>query len=200
MTATREPARLTRLLEDLREGNAAATDEVLQLVYSELRVLARGKLNQEADARTWQPTALVHEAYLRLVDQRDIRWESRAHFFAAASEAMRRILVEEARKRRAVKRGRGVRPVELLDVPEETQFAAREDLIALDEALSALGQIDHRKMKLVELRYFAGLSEQDAADVLGISRPTAARWWAFSKAWLFDRLRSPLDEPGDAAR
>lgn len=180
---------VTQLLADLEQGNAAKTDELLRIVYDELRRLAQARLRHEANAQTLQPTALVHEAYLRLIGNSRQQWESRGHFFAAAAEAMRRILVENARRKKRLKQGGERERVSLYDVAA-IAAAPKEDLIALDEALAEFAKIDPRKAKLVELRYFAGLGEAEAADVLGISRPTAARWWAFAKAWLYERLKN----------
>lgn len=189
MSASPHLPHVTQVLAELEQGNSAKTDELLRIVYDELRRLAQARLRQEANAQTLQPTALVHEAYLRLVGDTSQQWESRGHFFAAAAEAMRRILVENARRKRRLKHGGQHERVSLHDVAA-IAAAPKEDLLALDEALAEFAAIEPEKARLVELRYFAGLGEEDAANVLGISRPTAARWWAFAKAWLFERLQS----------
>lgn len=183
-------ADVTRILQAMQAGQAQAADELLPAVYLELRRLAAQKLKREPAGHTLQATALVHEAYVRLVDQREQQWESRGHFFAAAAEAMRRILVESARRKRRLRHGGGRNRLPLDDVDLAIDFSEPElDLIALDEALDAFTREDPQKAELVKLRYFAGLSEQEAADVLHLSRATAARWWAFARAWLFDYIR-----------
>jgi RNA polymerase sigma factor (sigma-70 family) len=203
---------VTQLLDAIGSGDAS-DEQLLPLVYDELRRLAAARLSREAPNQTLQPTALVHEAYLRILgpdppsdsvaadqgsgaDQpnqpeagRPARWDSRGHFFAAAAEAMRRILVENARRKGRVKHGGLLRRVELWEADEVSVPDDNESLLALDEALQAFSVESPDKAELVKLRYFAGLSEIEAADVLGISRATASRWWAFSRAWLFDRLR-----------
>jgi RNA polymerase sigma factor (TIGR02999 family) len=178
---------VTQLLNAIEQGDPHAASQLLPLVYDELRQLAAQRLAQEPPGQTLQPTALVHEAYLRLVGEGKPRWDSRGHFFAAAAEAMRRILVDQARRRAAQKRGGGVRRV-----PWDDQFAVAEhpddDLLALDEALGELEQHDPQAAGLVKLRYFSGLSHQEAAEALGISRRVADRLWAVAKAWLYQRL------------
>ena len=183
----------TRLLEAAAAGDASSAAAVLPLVYNELRRLAAGYLAAEPAGQTLSPTALVHEAYLRLVGPADpARWDSRGHFFAAAAEAMRRILIDAARQRRQAKRGGNRCRVELGDAAAATD-APDDDLLALDEALSRLA-VDHPvKARLVELRYFAGLSESEAAAVLGISRATASRHWTFARAWLRDAIDGRAD-------
>ena len=182
---------VTRILAALDQGDAQATDQLLPLVYDELRRLASQRLGQERP-QTLQPTDLVHEAYLRLVgpqgdDPDDQSWESRGHFFKAAAEAMRRILIDRARRRARLKHGGGRQelPLEegLLSI-EETD----DDIIALDEALAQFSVENHVKAELVKLRYFAGLTIEEAARVLGISRATADRYWAYARAWLFDQV------------
>src|SRR5260370_33020897 len=164
---------VTRILSALEQGHPTAAGRLLPLLYDELRRLAAEKLAQEKPGQTLQATALVHEAYVRLVDQEEAqRWNSRGHFFAAAAEAMRRILVENARRKRGLKHGGGYRRVNLEEAVPCDQEPA-EDLLSLNEALDRLAQEDPRKAELVKLRYFAGLSVQEAADVLGISRATA---------------------------
>jgi RNA polymerase sigma factor (TIGR02999 family) len=170
------------------QGDAHAAEQLLPLVYDELRKIAAVKLAQEKPGQTLQATALVHEAYVRLLDVGEAQhWNSRGHFFAAAAEAMRRILVEKARRKRADKYGGGRLRVELpedLAAPE----ARSDDLVALDEALSRLERHDPDAARLVKLRYFAGLSHQDAAEALGISRGAGERPWALGRAWLFREL------------
>jgi RNA polymerase sigma factor (TIGR02999 family) len=177
---------LTQILEDLRHGDLAGRERLVAVVYEDLRELATGQLRRERAGHTLQPTALVHEAFLRLFGG-DATWENRSHFFGAAAEAMRRILVDYARRRQALKRGGGVAPVELGDDAAETDAEA-STVLAVDEALSGLAAHDDRKRKLVELRYFAGLTMEEAAETLGISLATAKRDWTFAKAWLFREL------------
>jgi RNA polymerase sigma factor (TIGR02999 family) len=176
------------ILSAIEKGNLSAAEQLLPLVYDELQKLAAVKLAQEKPGHTLQPTALVHEAYLRLVDVNEVQqWSSRGHFFAAAAEAMRRILVEQARRKQTRKHGGGRLRVELPDdvaAPE----ARSDDLVALDEALGLLERHDPDAALLVKLRYFAGLSHQDAADALGVSRGAADRLWALGRAWLFRQL------------
>jgi RNA polymerase sigma factor (TIGR02999 family) len=181
---------VTRILSAIGAGDPAAADQLLPLVYAELRELAARKLAQERPGQTLQATALVHEAYLRLVapggaDRPD--WNGRGHFFAAAAEAMRRILVDQARRKQADKHGGGRLRV---DLPADLAAPAPEadDLLALDEALAALESHDVAAARIVKLRYFAGLSHQEAADAMGLSRGAADRLWALARAWLFRRL------------
>lgn len=192
---------VTRILSDIEHGDSQAADQLLPLVYDELRGLAAQKLAQERPGQTLQATALVHEAYLRLVGARDPGWNSRGHFLAAAAEAMRRILVDEARRKRASRRGGGRCRVDMEGVapPADPGGADPDDLLALDEALTRLAAEDSVKAELVRLRYFAGLSVEDAGRVLGISRATAARYWDYARSWLYSELRSsgPAgDRPG----
>jgi RNA polymerase sigma factor (TIGR02999 family) len=180
---------ITSLLDALEPGDPAAAAQLLPLVYDDLRRLAARHLAHEAPGQTLQPTALVHEAYLRLVGEgRGPHWQGRGHFFAAAAEAMRRILVENARRKASLKRGgdRSRRPLEEAELlaPEP-----REDVLALDEALTALAATDRAAADLAQLRYFGGLSSADAAQVLGVSPRTAARLWAFARVWLREKLR-----------
>lgn len=178
---------LTRLLNAIHGGDLSAARELLQLVYEELHSLAARQMAREKPGDTLQTTALVHEAYLRLFGKGEAYWESRRHFFAAAAEAMRRILIEHARRRARLKRGGKVRRVDL-DSVEPALAEDLDDLLDLDEALSALAAEAPEKAELVKLRYFAGLSIEDAARCLGISRATANRYWSYARAWLFDRL------------
>jgi RNA polymerase sigma factor (TIGR02999 family) len=177
-----EPSDVTQLLNAWGKGNQDALDELMPIVYQELRKLARSYLRSEREEHTLQPTALVNEAYLRLVDQKNVRWQSRGHFFGIASQLMRRILVDHARKRQAEKRGGGEAPVpfdEARGIPSQDR-----DLVALDDALSDFARLDPRSAKIVELRQFGGLSIDETADVLEISPATVKREWTAAKAWL----------------
>jgi len=178
---------VTRMLSAAQNGDAVAARKLLPLVYDELRKLAAQRLRHEKAGQTLQPTALVHEAYLRLVDvDHTQQWNGRAHFFGAAAEAMRRILIDNARRRKTQKRGDGWQPQELDAVIAP---APDDELLALDEALQRLAAIEPAKAKLVELRYFAGLTGEQAAEVLGISPTTADRHWAYARAWLQTEIR-----------
>jgi RNA polymerase sigma factor (TIGR02999 family) len=180
---------VNRILSAIEHGDPKAADELLPLVYRELRRLAQQRLAREKPGQTLQATALVHEAYLRLVDHQDAqRWDNCGHFLAAAAEAMRRILVENARRKRAEKHG-GRMERQDLDAIDIAAPTPSEDLLALDEALTKLEAEDSIKAQLVKLRYFAGLSEEDAARTLGISRATVQRHWRYAKAWLHSELR-----------
>jgi RNA polymerase sigma factor (TIGR02999 family) len=184
---------VTRLLDRARGGDGRATAELLPLVYQELRALAARKMRQERCDQTLQATALVHEAYIRLVGQADApAWDGRWHFFAAAAEAMRRILVDRARSRRRLKRGGGAqrRSLETIELAAD---APSPDLLALDEALRELEQQHPDKAQLVKLRYFAGLTMDEAARALGVSPRTAERAWSYARAWLYARLH-PCNE------
>ncbi len=178
---------VTRILSAIEQGDPKAPEQLLPLVYEELRKLAAQRLARESPGQTLQATALVHEAYLRLIGSEMPTWNSRGHFFSAAAEAMRRILIENARRKRAGKHGGDLQRVDLdgVDVPED---APSEDILAVDEALSRLAAEDPVKAELVKLRYFGGLSVEDAARVLGISRATADRYWAYARVWLFGEL------------
>lgn len=178
---------VTRILEAISGGEPGAVDRLLPVVYDELRRLASAKLVQEKQGQTLQATALVHEAYLRLVGGGDPRFETRGHFFTAAAEAMRRILIDRARSKGRQKRGGGARRLELNEL-DLASPPPNEDLLALDEALSRLEAEDPVKAELVKLRFFAGLTDEQAAAALGISRATAARYWAFARAWLFHEI------------
>ena len=178
---------VTRILESVTAGKAQAADELLPLVYAELRKLAAARMSHESPNQTLQPTALVHEAWLRLAGNQNVKWEGRAHFFGAAAEAMRRILIDRARRKQALRHGGGQ---ERLDVDEVDIAAPAKDdeLLAMDEALKKFTQVDRQKAELVKLRYFGGLTFEDAAEVLQISVPTANRWWAYARAWLFEEI------------
>jgi RNA polymerase sigma factor (TIGR02999 family) len=180
---------VTQILKAIADGDPHAASQLLPLVYDELRQLAAQKLAHERPGQTLQPTALVHEAYLRLVGTEDkpVKWENCGHFFAAAAEAMRRILVENARKKASLKRG-GDRGRVDFDESQLTAPETREDLLALDEALDKLAATDAQAAQLVQLRYFAGLPNPEVAQVLGISPRTADRLWAFARAWLHQEI------------
>jgi RNA polymerase sigma factor (TIGR02999 family) len=184
---------VTRILHALKHGDPDAAGRLLPLVYDELRRLAARQLAREKPGQTLQATALVHEAYLRLAGKDAPQgWDSRGHFFAAAAEAMRRILVENARRKKRQKRGGDLRRVDL-PLDEAASAARSDDLLALDEALELLAREDPQKAELVKLRFFAGLSVEEAARCLGISRATADRYWAYARAWLYERLQA---DPG----
>jgi RNA polymerase sigma factor (TIGR02999 family) len=179
---------VTRVLSAIEEGDPHAAEQLLPLVYDELRQLAAQKLAQERPGQTLQATALVHEAYLRLVDvDRAQHWNSRRHFFAAAAEAMRRILVERARTRGSFKRGGGRERLDLDDVTVASPERP-DDLLALDEALTRLAAVEPQAAELVHLRYFAGQTMSAAADLLGLSLRSTHRLWAYAKAWLLQEL------------
>jgi RNA polymerase sigma factor (TIGR02999 family) len=176
---------VSRILSAIEHGEAHRAEELLPLVYAELRKLAAQKLAYERPGQTLQATALVHEAYLRLVEGAQPQsFNTRGHFFAAAAEAMRRILVEHARRKKSLKRG-GAQERVRLDAAVLVSEIPSDDLLALDEALEKFAKEDAKKAELVKLRYFAGLSVQEAADLLGISRATADRYWAYAKVWLY---------------
>jgi RNA polymerase sigma factor (TIGR02999 family) len=183
---------VTRILSAIAEGDAHAAKQLLPLVYNELRALAAQKLAQEKPGHTLQATALVHEAYVRLAGSGaaaggEQRWENRGHFFAAAAEAMRRILIDRAREKRSEKRG-GKRKRLDIDAVDIATTAAPDQLLALDEALAGLAGVDPAAARLVELRYFAGLTVHEAGKALGISTATAYRHWNYARAWLHGRL------------
>lgn len=174
---------VTHILAAMDEGDSTAADKLLPLVYEELRKLAAQRLAQESSGNTLQPTALVHEAYIRLVDQNvQPKWDSRGHFFAAAAESMRRILVDRARHKLSLKKGGDRKRVELHENQAIDNRPA--EVLAIHEALDQLEEEDPSKAQLVKLRYFAGMSLPQAASALGISRATAARYWTYAKAWL----------------
>ncbi|MEZ6128365.1 MAG: ECF-type sigma factor [Planctomycetaceae bacterium] len=179
---------VTVLLRAIGQGQAR-TEDLLPLVYDELRRLAAGQMQHEQPGQTLQATALVHEAFLRLVGHDAATWENRRHFFGAAALAMQRILVEQARRRQRLKRGGDMQQINVsdMDIVADTLTPA-EDLLAIDQALQDFSVQDPQKAELVRLRYFAGLTEAEAAQALGISRPTASRWWTYAKAWLFARV------------
>jgi RNA polymerase sigma factor (TIGR02999 family) len=179
---------VTRILSAIGQGDPRAAGQLLPLVYDELRKLATQKLAQEKPGQTLQATALVHEAYMRLVGAHDeAHWDNRAHFFAAAAEAMRRILVEQVRRKRSLKRG-GDRLCTDITTAEIAAPEPIEDLVALDEALTKLALQDPPKAELVKLRYFAGMTIEEAAEALGISPATAKRYWTYAKTWLYQEI------------
>jgi RNA polymerase sigma factor (TIGR02999 family) len=178
---------VTRVLERAQRGEPSAAAELLPLVYDELRRLAAAKMGRERPNQTLQPTALVHEAWLRLVGDENQQWNGRAHFFGAAAEAMRRILVENARRKGAARHGGGQVRLDIQEI-EIGAPGIEDELLAVHEALDRLAARDKMKAELVKLRYFAGLTTEEAAQALGISVPTADRWWNYSRAWLFEEI------------
>jgi RNA polymerase sigma factor (TIGR02999 family) len=186
-------SRVTLLVQAIEQGDPHAAKELLPLVYDELRRLAAAQLGHEAPGQTLDATALVHEAYVRLVGEAtQVDFANRRHFFAAAAQAMRRILVENARRKRAAKRG-GHLKREVLDPDQVPAAAVSEDILALEEALAKLAAAEPQVAELVQLRYFAGLSIPQVADVLSVSPRTADTWWAYARAWLLAELRDGGD-------
>jgi RNA polymerase sigma factor (TIGR02999 family) len=180
---------VTQILNALQKGDPKAADELLPLVYGELRKLAAHKMAGESAYQTLQPTALVHEAWLRLVESEQQTWQNRGHFFGAAAEAMRRILIENARRKRAVRHGGNQQRVDV----EELEIAANtkdEELLAVNDALERFTALDKQKAELVKLRYFVGLSIPKAAAALGLSESSAKRAWAYARAWLYEELKN----------
>ena len=180
---------VTQLLSAIDRGDQQASEKLLPLVYDELRRLAAQRLASESPGQTLEATALVHDAYVRLVDaQHQQKWDSRGHFFAAAAEAMRRILIDNARRKQSVRHGGQLRRVALEDADGKADSAALDDLLALDDALTQFAAQEPEKAQLVKLRYFAGLSLEEAAEALGVSRATASRYWTYARAWLYDAM------------
>ena len=180
---------VTRILNAIEQGDAKATDELLPLVYEELRLLAAQKLSHELPGQTLQATALVHEVYIRLVGEQSQNWKGHAHFFRAAAEAMRRILIDNARRRKSGKRGDNWQRVDLEEaIAESRETSSPDDLVALDEALAKLKEEDQVKAEVVKLRYFAGLTVEQTAEILGISPTTAKLHWAYARAWLLREI------------
>jgi len=177
---------VTQMLEAVERGDAKAAEDLLPLVYQELRRLATHRMAHEAPGQTLQPTALVHEAWLRLVGSEQQTWNNRAHFFGAAAEAMRRILIDSARRKRALRHGGGQQRLDIDEI-EISAPAKDDELLAINDALEKFAALDKQKAELVKLRFFAGLNIEEAAQILGISAPTAKRWWAYSRAWLYSR-------------
>jgi RNA polymerase sigma factor (TIGR02999 family) len=182
---------VTRILEAIERGDTRAADQLLPLVYEELRTLAAQKLSHESPGQTLQATALVHEVYIRLVEHQDQNWQNRGHFFAAAAEAMRRILVDNARRKNREKHGGGLKRLDIakLDVALSTDD---ETILMVDEALVKLTQIDEMGAKLIKLRFFAGLPNVQAARILGMPERTAKRTWAYARAWLHEEMKRML--------
>ena len=177
-------AEVTQILHQIQQGNVAAASDLLPLVYAELRRLARYRMRKERPGQTLNPTALVHEAYIRLVADQAMNWDGRSHFFAAAAEAMRRILIENARRRKSLKRGGALNQQELPEEDAIIDFADMDELLDLDAALTKLAVDEPELAKLVELRYFAGRTAEETAQALGVSARTVKRNWAFARAWL----------------
>jgi len=188
---------VTELLLSWGQGDAAALDRLVPLLYDDLRRVARGHLRREGPGHTLQPTALVHEVFLRLVDVDRMTVKSRTHFFALSARLMRQILVDHARRRQAGKRGGGATVIGLNEAAGAAAPASSSsvDVLALDEALDALSSFDDRQCRVVELRFFAGLNIPEAADALGVSTATVEREWAMAKAWLHQRLSTPQEPP-----
>ena len=185
---------VTRILTAIERGDVRAVDKLFPLVYQELRQLAAQRMSKESPGQTLQATALVHEAYLRLVGEENQHWSSRHHFFSAAAEAMRRILIENARRKKSLKYGGGRKRIALDEaILMKDDDTATDDLIELDKALEKLSKKDKVKADLVKLRYFVGLTNEQAAEVLGISASTADRHWAYARSWL--RLEIAKDDP-----
>lgn len=184
-TSTQE---LTQMLIQLSEGKSQVIDDILPLVYQELRSLAGNYLRRERADHTLQPTALVHEAYIKLIDQTQVKWQNRAHFFGIAANIMRRILVDHARKHGAHKRGGDAEKMPLEEEILIVSEGKSAELLALDEALENLAKLDPQKSKIVELRYFGGLSIEETAEVIGVSVPTINRQWRMARAWLFNEI------------
>jgi RNA polymerase sigma-70 factor, ECF subfamily len=183
------PSEVTRLLKDWSSGDSAALDELMAIVYSELRAVAARYLRRERQDHTLQPTALVNEAYLRLIDQQRVDWQNRAHFMGVAAQMMRRILVDHAKRHNRTKRGGGARKITLDEAAAFGQERAA-DLLELDEALTALAAFDERKSRVVEMKYFGGLSVEETAAVLQVSVITVARDWKLAKAWLYTHINN----------
>jgi RNA polymerase sigma factor (TIGR02999 family) len=181
---------VTRILESIEHGDPKAADELLPLVYGELRNLAAQKMANEAPNQTLQPTALVHEAWLRLVGNAEPKFENRAHFFAAAAEAMRRILIDKARRKRAVRHGGGQQRVDLVEGMEIATPGDDDELLVVSEALDKLAVQNKVEAELVKLRYFVGMTLEEAAQVLGISARTADNYWMHARAWLFREVKT----------
>lgn len=182
------PHDVTQLLLKWSQGEQGAMEELLPLVYRELHKIAHRYLNKERGEHTLQTTALVHEAYIKLIDQNRVQWQNRAHFFGIAAQAMRRILVDNARQRLSGKRGSGAEKISIESNEIDISDEKASNLIELDFALKKLAELDPNKARLVELRYFGGLSLEETAEVLGVSRPTVIRQWRIAKAWLYKEI------------
>jgi RNA polymerase sigma factor (TIGR02999 family) len=179
---------VTHILEAMERGQGNAAEQLLPLVYAELRRLAAHKMASENPGQTLQPTALVHEAWLKLVGQENRQWQNRNHFFATAAEAMRQILTDNARRKLRIRHGGGQQRVELGDCAEAVK-SQDEQVVAVGEALEKLDRLDPQRAQVVKLRYFAGLTIAEAAEVMGISEPTVKRYWAFARSWLYAEIR-----------
>lgn len=179
---------VTRILTAIEQGDENASEKLLPVVYHELRRMAAHRMANEPAGHTLQPTALVHEAWLQLVDSRSQSWQNRAHFFGAAAEAMRRILIARARRRKTQRRGAGADHLDA-DELELAAPAPDDQLLALNEALDRFAALEPQQAELVKLRYFVGLKIPEAAEILGISEATAKRWWTYARAWLFDQIK-----------
>jgi RNA polymerase sigma factor (TIGR02999 family) len=188
---------LTRLLQDCSDGSREALDKLLPLVYEELRRLAHRYLAHERQDHTLQTTALVHEAYLKLIDQHSVNWQNRAQFFALSAQAMRRILIDSARRHTSLKRGSGGTKISLDDVATVSGVTANESLLALDIALQELQKIDAEQSKIVELRYFGGLTIEETAEVLKSSPATVKREWVMARAWLYQAMTGSPEPPAE---
>jgi len=178
---------VTLILTAIEQGDPKAADKLLPLVYEELRKLAAHRMAIEAAGQTLQPTALVHEAWMRMVGKENPKFENRGHFFAASAEAMRRILIDKARRKRAIRHGGGQAKLDI----QEIELAAPvqdDELLAVNDALDKLASRDKQKAELVKLRYVVGFTTEEASQVLGISVPTADRWWNFSRAWMYEEI------------
>src|SRR5262249_19008521 len=189
------PHEITQQLIAWSNGDTDALDKLIPAVYQELRRMADRYLRSESAGHSLQPTALVHEAYLRLIDQSQVEWHNRAHFFGVAAQMMRRILIDHAKTKHRAKRGGGARKISLEETANYTREKAAE-LVALDEALKELSEIDERKSRIVELRYFGGLTVDETAEVLGISDKTVMRDWNLAKAWLYQAMTGELRSSG----
>lgn len=188
-----DPGTVSLLLQAASEGDSKASSDLLAVVYQQLHVIARGRMSNERSNHTLQPTALVHEAYMKLLGHADVRFDSRAHFFSAAAESMRRILIDHARGKNAGKRGGGkaaLRLSSILDVAEDEDAAG---ILSMDEAIQQLEKADPRSAEIVRLRFYAGLTEEAVAELLGLSARTIRREWVFARAWLRDSLQRAID-------
>ncbi len=188
MTRVTDPHQITQLLVEWSDGNQAALDELYPLVYQELRRLARRYMSRERKGHTLQTTALINEAYVRLVDQRNVHWANRSHFFAISAQIMRRILIDHARRHGYAKRGGGAQQVSLEEAATVIPDQQAAELVRLDEALKSLAEMDPRRSQVVELRYFGGLNNEEIAGVLKVSENTVTRDWNMARAWLYQQL------------
>lgn len=188
MAMSHAPEDLTEMLKRWSSGDRDALDRLMPIIYDELRRIAKRRFRRERPDNTLQPTALVNEVYIRLVDQKGVSWESRAHFFGIAARIMRQVLVDRARARNAAKRGGGDYKLDLTDISDVPDEGRRLDLLALDRALEGLATFDSEQSRIVELKFFGGLSIEETAEVMGISAATVKREWALAKSWLFREL------------